>query len=103
AAFPVLTVTLGLLTLDRYFGTQFFTVSGGGDQMMYVKLIWIWGHPEVYIIVLPLFGVFSEVAATFSKKPLFGYTTMVWASIVITIFSFNVWLHNFFTMGASAN
>ncbi|ABO47472.1 cytochrome o ubiquinol oxidase subunit I [Francisella tularensis] len=103
AAFPVLTVTLGLLTLDRYFGTHFFTVSGGGDQMMYVNLIWIWGHPEVYILVLPLFGVFSEVAATFSKKPLFGYTTMVWASIVITILSFTVWLHHFFTMGASAN
>ncbi|ORM38918.1 cytochrome ubiquinol oxidase subunit I [Francisella endosymbiont of Ornithodoros moubata] len=103
AAFPVLTVTLGLLTLDRYFGTHFFTVSGGGDQMMYVNLIWIWGHPEVYILVLPMFGVFSEVAATFSKKPLFGYTTMVWASIVITILSFAVWLHHFFTMGASAN
>lgn len=103
AAFPVLTVTLTLLTLDRYFGTHFFTVSGGGDQMMYVNLIWIWGHPEVYILVLPMFGVFSEVAATFSKKPLFGYTTMVWASIAITILSFTVWLHHFFTMGASAN
>ncbi|KEI35127.1 cytochrome O ubiquinol oxidase, subunit I [Francisella sp. W12-1067] len=103
AAFPVLTVTLGLLTLDRYFGTHFFTVSGGGDQMMYVNLIWIWGHPEVYILVLPMFGVYSEVVATFCKKPLFGYVTMVWASIVITILSFTVWLHHFFTMGASAN
>ena len=103
AAFPVLTVTLGLLTLDRYFGTHFFTVSGGGDQMMYVNLIWIWGHPEVYILVLPMFGVFSEVTATFSKKPLFGYTTMVWATIAITVLSFAVWLHHFFTMGASAN
>ena len=103
AAFPVLTVTLGLLTLDRYFGTHFFTVSGGGDQMMYVNLIWIWGHPEVYILVLPMFGVYSEVVATFSKKPLFGYTTMVWATIAITVLSFAVWLHHFFTMGASAN
>lgn len=103
AAFPVLTVTLGLLTLDRYFGTHFFTVSGGGDQMMYVNLIWIWGHPEVYILVLPMFGVFSEVTATFSKKPLFGYATMVWATIAITVLSFAVWLHHFFTMGASAN
>lgn len=103
AAFPVLTVTLGLLTLDRYFGTHFFTTSGGGDQMMYVNLIWIWGHPEVYILVLPMFGVYSEVVATFSKKPLFGYTTMVWATIAITILSFAVWLHHFFTMGASAN
>ena len=103
AAFPVLTVTLGLLTLDRYFGTHFFTTSGGGDQMMYVNLIWIWGHPEVYILVLPMFGVYSEVVATFSKKPLFGYATMVWATIAITILSFAVWLHHFFTMGASAN
>ncbi len=103
AAFPVLTVTLGLLTLDRYFGTHFFTVSGGGDQMMYVNLIWIWGHPEVYILVLPMFGVYSEVVATFCKKPLFGYATMVWATITITILSFAVWLHHFFTMGASAN
>ena len=103
AAFPVLTVTLGLLTLDRYFGTHFFTVSGGGDQMMYVNLIWIWGHPEVYILVLPMFGVFSEVTATFSKKPLFGYATMVWATIAITVLAFAVWLHHFFTMGASAN
>ena len=103
AAFPVLTVTLALLTFDRYFGTHFFTVSGGGDQMMYINLIWIWGHPEVYILILPLFGVFSEVAATFSKKPLFGYGTMVWASIAIAILSFTVWLHHFFTMGANAN
>ncbi|QLE79457.1 cytochrome o ubiquinol oxidase subunit I [Francisella sp. Scap27] len=103
AAFPVLTVTLGLLTLDRYFGTHFFTTSGGGDQMMYVNLIWIWGHPEVYILVLPMFGVYSEVVATFSKKPLFGYATMVWATIAITVLSFAVWLHHFFTMGASAN
>ena len=103
AAFPVLTLTLGLLTLDRYFGTQFFATSGGGDQMMYVNLIWIWGHPEVYILVLPMFGIYSEVAATFSKKPLFGYSGMVWATISITILSFVVWLHHFFTMGASAN
>ncbi|WP_119343071.1 cytochrome o ubiquinol oxidase subunit I [Facilibium subflavum] len=103
AAFPVLTVTLGLLTLDRYLDMHFFTTSFGGDQMMYVNLIWIWGHPEVYILVLPAFGVFSEVAATFSQKRLFGYATMVWATIVITILSFSVWLHHFFTMGAGAN
>ena len=103
AAFPVLTVTLALLTFDRYFGTHFFTTSGGGDQMMYVNLIWIWGHPEVYILILPAFGIFSEVVAVFAKKRLFGYATMVWASLVITILAFAVWLHHFFTMGASAN
>ncbi len=102
-AFPVLTVTLGLLFLDRYFGMHFFTVDFGGNAMLYVNMIWIWGHPEVYILILPAFGVFSEVVATFSKKPLFGYTTMVWATVVITILSFIVWLHHFFTMGAGAN
>lgn len=103
AAFPILTVTLALLGLDRYVGTHFFTNDGGGEQMMYVNLFWAWGHPEVYILVLPAFGVFSEVVATFSGKPLFGYKTMVWATIAITFFSFVVWLHHFFTMGAGAN
>ena len=103
AAFPVLTVTLALLTLDRYLGFHFFTNEMGGNMMMYVNLIWVWGHPEVYILVLPVFGVFSEVVATFSKKRLFGYTSLVWATIVITVLSFIVWLHHFFTMGAGAN
>lgn len=103
ASFPVLTVTLSLLTLDRYLGMNFFTTSGGGDQMMYINLIWIWGHPEVYILILPAFGIFSEVVSVFSKKRLFGYTTMVGATIVITILAFFVWLHHFFTMGAGAN
>lgn len=103
AAFPVLTVDLALLALDRYMDMHFFTTSYGGDQMMYVNLIWMWGHPEVYILVLPAFGIYSEIVATFSKKPLFGYTTMVWASGVITILSFLVWLHHFFTMGAGAD
>ncbi|OON37533.1 cytochrome o ubiquinol oxidase subunit I [Izhakiella australiensis] len=103
AAFPVLTVTLALLTLDRYLDFHFFTNEMGGNMMMYVNLIWIWGHPEVYILVLPVFGVFSEVTATFSKKRLFGYTSLVWATIAITVLSFVVWLHHFFTMGAAAN
>lgn len=103
AAFPVLTATIALLTLDRYLGTHFFTNELGGNQMMYVNLIWIWGHPEVYILILPAFGVFSEVVATFTKKKLFGYTSLVWATAVITILSFIVWLHHFFTMGAGAN
>jgi cytochrome o ubiquinol oxidase subunit I len=103
AAFPVLTVTIALLTLDRYFGMHFFTNELGGNQMMYVNLIWIWGHPEVYILVLPAFGIFSEVVATFARKRLFGYTSLVWATAVITILSFVVWLHHFFTMGAGAN
>ncbi|VFP84471.1 Cytochrome bo(3) ubiquinol oxidase subunit 1 [Candidatus Erwinia haradaeae] len=103
AAFPVLTATLTLLTLDRYLDFHFFSNDMGGNMMMYVNLIWIWGHPEVYILVLPVFGIFSEVVATFSHKRLFGYTSLVWATVVITILSFIVWLHHFFTMGAGAN
>ncbi|BBI01359.1 cytochrome o ubiquinol oxidase subunit I [Buchnera aphidicola (Nipponaphis monzeni)] len=103
ASFPVLTATLSLLALDRYLGFHFFTNELGGNVMMYVNLIWIWGHPEVYILILPAFGVFSEIVSTFSKKSLFGYFSLVWATIVITVLSFIVWLHHFFTMGASAN
>ncbi len=100
-AFPVLTVALAMLTLDRYLGMHFFTNTFGGNMMMYVNLFWIWGHPEVYIVVLPAFGVFSEVAATFSSKRLFSYTSMVYATMAIMIMSFVVWLHHFFTMGSS--
>ena len=102
-SFPILTATIAMLTLDRYLGMHFFTNDMGGNQMMYVNLIWAWGHPEVYILILPAFGVFSEVIATFSKKRLFGYNTLVWATIAITLLSFIVWLHHFFTMGAGAN
>lgn len=102
-AFPILTVTLALLALDRTIGTNFFTADAGGNPMMYVNLIWAWGHPEVYILILPAFGIFSEVVATFSRKRLFGYTSMVWALMAITVLSFVVWLHHFFTMGAGAN
>lgn len=102
-AFPVLTATLAMLWLDRFFGMHFFTMAFGGNAMMYINLIWIWGHPEVYILVLPAFGVFSEVVANFCRKPLFGYHTMVWATAAITVLSFIVWLHHFFTMGAGAN
>lgn len=102
-AFPILTVALSLLALDRIFGMHFFTSSFGGNPMMYVNLIWAWGHPEVYILVLPAFGVFSEVVSVFSKKRLFGYTSMVWAIIAITFLSYVVWLHHFFTMGAGGD
>ena len=102
-AFPVLTVTLAMLLFDRFLGMHFFTSNFGGDPMMYINMIWMWGHPEVYILILPAFGVFSEVVATFSKKKLFGYATMVWATASITILSFVVWLHHFFTMGAGAD
>lgn len=102
-AFPILTATLLLLSLDRYLGMHFFTAGGGGNPMMYVNLIWAWGHPEVYILILPAFGIFSEVVPTFSEKRLFGYVSMVWALILITFLSFIVWLHHFFTMGASPN
>nr|WP_206675513.1 cytochrome o ubiquinol oxidase subunit I [Solimonas terrae] len=103
AAFPVLTAVLVLLSLDRYVGTHFFTNALGGNAMMYVNLIWIWGHPEVYILILPMFGVFSEVVSTFSGKRLFGYASMVYATVVITILSYLVWLHHFFTMGSGAS
>ncbi|CAJ0785148.1 MULTISPECIES: cytochrome o ubiquinol oxidase subunit I [Ralstonia] len=103
AAFPVLTAAVTLLALDRYVGTHFFTVEQGGSAMMYVNLIWIWGHPEVYILVLPAFGIFSEVVATYSRKRLFGYASMVYATVVITVLSYLVWLHHFFTMGSGAS
>ncbi|WP_159992226.1 cytochrome o ubiquinol oxidase subunit I [Roseomonas sp. 18066] len=103
AAFPVLTAVLVLLSLDRYVGTNFFTNDFGGNPMMYVNLIWIWGHPEVYILILPAFGIFSEVVSTFCSKRLFGYTSMVYATVVITILSYIVWLHHFFTMGSGAS
>ena len=102
-SFPVLTVALALLELDRMMGMHFFTQYAGGNMMMYINLIWAWGHPEVYILVLPAFGIFSEVVATFSRKKLFGYTSMVYAVAVITVLSFIVWLHHFFTMGAGGN
>jgi cytochrome o ubiquinol oxidase subunit 1 len=102
-AFPILTICVTLLTLDRYIGTHFFTGDMGGSQMMYVNLIWAWGHPEVYILILPAFGIFSEVTATFSRKRLFGYTSLVWATACIMLLSFVVWLHHFFTMGAGAS
>ena len=103
AAFPVLTATLAMLLLDRYLGFHFFTDTGGGNVMMFMNLIWAWGHPEVYILILPAFGVFSEVFATFSGKPLFGYRSMVMATMAICVLSFTVWLHHFFTMGAGAD
>ena len=103
AAFPVLTAVLALLSMDRYLGTHMFTNELGGNAMMYVNLIWIWGHPEVYILILPMFGVFSEVVSTFAGKRLFGYTSMVYATIVITVLSYLVWLHHFFTMGSGAS
>jgi cytochrome o ubiquinol oxidase subunit 1 len=103
AAFPILTATLAMLILDRYFGFHFFTNEAGGNVMMFMNLIWAWGHPEVYILVLPAFGIYSEVVPTFSGKPLFGYRSMVLATMAICIISFMVWLHHFFTMGAGPN
>jgi cytochrome o ubiquinol oxidase subunit I len=103
AAFPILTATFAMLLLDRYLGFHFFTNDLGGNAMMYINLIWAWGHPEVYILILPAFGVFSEVIATFSGKPLFGYRSMIIATMAICVLSFMVWLHHFFTMGAGAD
>jgi cytochrome o ubiquinol oxidase subunit 1 len=102
-AFPILTGTLGMLSLDRLMGMHFFTSQAGGNPMMYVNLIWAWGHPEVYILILPAFGIFSEIVPTFARKKLFGYKTMVGALFAITFLSFIVWLHHFFTMGGGAN
>jgi cytochrome o ubiquinol oxidase subunit 1 len=101
--FPILTATLFLLSLDRNIGTHFFTIASGGNVMMYVNLIWIWGHPEVYILILPLFGVYSEIVPTFSGKRLFGYSSMVYATVSIMVLSYLVWLHHFFTMGSGAD
>ncbi|QUX93908.1 cytochrome o ubiquinol oxidase subunit I [Marinomonas sp. CT5] len=103
ASFPILTAVLAMLTLDRYLDFHFFTNDGGGNSMMYINLFWAWGHPEVYILVLPAFGIFSEVVSTFTGKRLFGYKSMVWATASISILGFIVWLHHFFTMGSSAN
>jgi cytochrome o ubiquinol oxidase subunit I len=103
AAFPILTATLAMLLLDRYLGFHFFTNEAGGNVMMFMNLIWAWGHPEVYILVLPAFGIFSEVISTFSGKPLFGYRSMVMATMAICVLSFTVWLHHFFTMGTGAD
>jgi cytochrome o ubiquinol oxidase subunit 1 len=103
AAFPILTATLAMLLLDRYLGFHFFTNEAGGNVMMFMNLIWAWGHPEVYILILPAFGIFSEVLSTFSRKPLFGYRSMVVATMAICVLSFMVWLHHFFTMGAGAD
>jgi cytochrome o ubiquinol oxidase subunit 1 len=103
AAFPILTATLAMLLLDRYLGFHFFTNAAGGNVMMFMNLIWAWGHPEVYILALPAFGVYSEVVSTFSGKPLFGYRSMVMATMAICILAFMVWLHHFFTMGAGAD
>jgi cytochrome o ubiquinol oxidase subunit I len=103
AAFPVLTATLAMLLLDRYVGFHFFTDTAGGNSMMFMNLIWAWGHPEVYILILPCFGIYSEVVSTFSGKPLFGYRSMIYATMAICIISFMVWLHHFFTMGAGAD
>lgn len=101
-AFPVLTVALALMTFDHLFGTAFFTLGNGGLPMMWANLFWVWGHPEVYIVVLPAFGIFSEVISTFSKKKLFGYPAMVAAVVLISVLSFLVWVHHFFTMGSGA-
>jgi len=101
--FPILTVTTALLSLDRLFGMHFFTTDAGGNAMMYINLIWMWGHPEVYVLILPAFGIYSEVVATFSQKRLAGYISLVCGAIGVTVLSIWVWLHHFFTMGAGAN
>ncbi len=103
AAFPILTADVAMLTTDRLLSTKIFTSESGGNPMMFINLFWAWGHPEVYILILPIFGIFSEFIPVFSKKKLFGYTSMVWAIFGITFVSFLVWLHHFFTMGAGAN
>ncbi|MGG3571641.1 cytochrome aa3 quinol oxidase subunit I [Bacillus gobiensis] len=101
-AFPVLTVALALMTFDRLFGTAFFTLQNGGMPMLWANLFWIWGHPEVYIVILPAFGIFSEIISTFARKQLFGYKAMVGSIIAISVLSFVVWVHHFYTMGNSA-
>ncbi len=99
-AFPPLTVAMAMSLFDRLFGSSFFTLAHGGLAMMYVNLFWLFGHPEVYIVVLPVFGIFSEVVATFSQKALFGYTVMVISIVSIMVLAYGTWVHHFFTMGA---
>lgn len=101
-AFPVLTVALAMGTLDRLFGTHFFSIGNGGMDMLWANLFWVWGHPEVYILILPAFGIFSEVISTFARRNLYGYNSMVWSMIVISVLAFTVWTHHFFTMGQGA-
>ena len=103
SVFPILSITITMLWLDRFMGMHFFTSTFGGNPMMYINLIWMWGHPEVYILVLPTFGIYSEIVSTFSQKKLFGYKSQVAAAILITLLAFVVWLHHFFTMGAGAD
>jgi len=98
-AFPVLTVALALMMLDRQFGTKFFAMQDGGMDMLWANLFWVWGHPEVYIVILPAFGIFSEIIATFARKNLYGYKSMVMSMVVISLLSFVVWAHHFYTMG----
>ncbi|MDR7074451.1 cytochrome aa3 quinol oxidase subunit I [Fictibacillus barbaricus] len=101
-AFPILTVALALMTFDRLFGSHFFTLQGAGMDMLWANLFWLWGHPEVYIVILPAFGIFSEIISTFAKKTLFGYKAMIWSMLLIAGYSFLVWVHHFFTMGSGA-
>ncbi|MGA4721561.1 cytochrome aa3 quinol oxidase subunit I [Fictibacillus nanhaiensis] len=101
-AFPILTVALALMTFDRLFGSHFFTLQGAGMDMLWANLFWLWGHPEVYIVILPAFGMFSEIISTFSRKTLFGYKAMIWSMLLIAGYSFLVWVHHFFTMGSGA-
>lgn len=101
-AFPVLTVSLALMMFDRLFGSHFFTMSDGGMDMLWANLFWVWGHPEVYIVILPAFGIFSEVISTFAKKNLYGYKSMVISMVAISLLSFLVWVHHFYTMGQGA-
>jgi cytochrome o ubiquinol oxidase subunit 1 len=103
SVFPILSATTALLFLDRYLGMHFFTSENGGNPMMYVNLIWSWGHPEVYILILPAFGIYSEIVSTFSQKKIFGYTSLVLGAAGVTALSLLVWLHHFFTMGAGAD
>ncbi len=98
-AFPVLTVALALMMLDRQFGTQFFTMANGGMDMLWANLFWVWGHPEVYIVILPAFGIYSEIISTFARKNLYGYKSMVISMVAISLLSFLVWVHHFYTMG----
>ena len=102
-AMPPLTIAMAQLALDRYLDFHYFTNALGGNMMHYANLFWMFGHPEVYILILPSFGIYSEVIATFSGKTLYGYRSMVTATMAIAILSFTVWLHHFFTMGQSAN
>src|SRR5262249_41962289 len=98
-SFPIITVAVTFLMFDRFYGTNFYTIAAGADPLLWQHLFWLFGHPEVYILILPAFGLVSEVLPVFSRKPLFGYSVMVYSGMLIAFLGFGVWAHHMFAVG----